>query len=145
MTRNFFIRRDEILALEKSKLACDLTNGELLKILITRGETQKNPIISSGSEKILKQTNREPIQYSRDNFHNGGPRYYHKTPPYLQIQVCQNNNIEQFVMDNNIVKEAINHHKETLMVHMQELNLSNWLFFRRNYFCGCRLGRSGSR
>lgn len=38
-----------------------LSNDELLMVLIRRGEEQKNPVISGGCERLLRQINRERI------------------------------------------------------------------------------------
>lgn len=57
--------RDEVRELESKKVS-ELGLEDVLKLLIVRGEDQKNPIVSGGCERLLRQINRERI--------GGGPR-----------------------------------------------------------------------
>lgn len=45
----------------EARSVSDLSNDELLMVLIRRGEAQKNPVISGGCERLLRQINRERI------------------------------------------------------------------------------------
>jgi hypothetical protein len=42
-----------------------LSNEDLLKVLVRRGEEQKNPAVASGCKKVLRQINFEPSQHVR--------------------------------------------------------------------------------
>ena len=58
--------RKSVLEFDRNEVAgidpVQLTNDQLLMILIRRGEVQKNPVISGGCERLLRQINRERIQ-----------------------------------------------------------------------------------
>lgn len=48
----------------------EINTEDLLKILVCRGEDEKNPIISGGVSKVLRQINREPAP-RRSDFRSG--------------------------------------------------------------------------
>lgn len=58
--------REEIRELEDSSVT-DISDEDLIKILIRRGEENKNPIIQTDCENLLKKINREP--FFNDNKH----------------------------------------------------------------------------
>ena len=62
--------RDTVRELE-SKNVSELNIDDLLKILIVRGEDQKNPVVSGGCERLLKQINRERVGRGRGRGRGG--------------------------------------------------------------------------
>jgi hypothetical protein len=75
--------RAEVVKLNESLKAAgfDLSNDDLLKLLIVNGDTQHNPVIAGGCENILRQSHREKINRpfgggrGRGGFHRGGNRF----------------------------------------------------------------------
>ncbi|ARF09526.1 hypothetical protein Indivirus_1_149 [Indivirus ILV1] len=59
----------------------NLSIDQLLQVLICRGELQKNPVVSGGCEKLLRQINRERIPHrtARSGPHDP-PSYYRGRP-----------------------------------------------------------------
>lgn len=49
-----------------------MTVEQLLKYTIARASTEKNPVVASGCERILKQINREPTPFNRNRHGRGG-------------------------------------------------------------------------
>ena len=49
-----------------TKQCSELTVEELLKYVIAKAATEKNPVVASGCERILKQINREPTPFNRN-------------------------------------------------------------------------------
>ena len=75
--------RTEVAAYENMTVS-DMSNDQLLMILIRRGEEQKNPVISGGCERLLRQINRESINPHRGNRNNhfrGKNNYNNKNHP----------------------------------------------------------------
>ena len=68
----FDFDRDEIAELEKKKVS-EISTEELLKVVIRRGEQEKNPVLFGGCGRILKQINGERLA-SRRGGSNGGYR-----------------------------------------------------------------------
>lgn len=88
--------RQEAAKLESSK-ASDLTNDQLLMILVTRGEAQKNPVISSGCERVLRQINRERLPFNPrrrpqppGQFRQQRPPVGEQTTPHFAAPVLPN-------------------------------------------------------
>lgn len=55
----------------ESKMVNELNMDDLLKVLIVRGEDQKNPVVSGGCERLLKQINRERVGRGRGRGRGG--------------------------------------------------------------------------
>ena len=71
--------RSEVLTYEDMTVS-SMSNDQLLMILIRRGEEQKNPVISGGCERLLRQINRESINHFRGN--QNFPRKRFNKPNY---------------------------------------------------------------
>ncbi len=69
--------RDDTEALEKKKVS-ELSTEELLKVVIRRGEKEKNPVIFGGCGRLLKQINGERLAPRRggNNSYRGGNNSY---------------------------------------------------------------------
>lgn len=63
--------RTEVAQWETKQLK-ELSTEDVIKVLICRGEKDKNPVIAGGAEKILKQINREMLP--KPFMSNGAPR-----------------------------------------------------------------------
>jgi len=61
-----------------------LTFDDMLKVLIYWGEQQKNPAISAGCKKILKQINSEPSLHPREKPTNNGRRDRFRRGPQVR-------------------------------------------------------------
>lgn len=79
----------------ENKNVSSLTNDDLLMVLIVRGEEQKNPVISGGCEKLLKQINRESLgprrgpydpNYRRNNYNNNNNNNRRQAPSQLDME-----------------------------------------------------------
>lgn len=66
--------RSEVAKLESSTVS-SLTTEQLLMLVIRRGEEEKNPVLSGGCERVLRQINRERIARPRFT----GPRFKDQT------------------------------------------------------------------
>jgi hypothetical protein len=88
----------------ESKPVSSLSNDELLQVLITRGEDQRNPVLSSGSERILKQTNRERIRPVRNEQSEHPPHHQqhqqHQHHSHVPRQPYNNNRFGRRNVDN---------------------------------------------
>jgi hypothetical protein len=51
-------------------LCPDMSVEDLLKYIIARSVVEKNPVVSTSCERILKQINREPTPFNRGRFNN---------------------------------------------------------------------------
>jgi hypothetical protein len=74
----FHFDRDDVAKLESKKVS-ELSSEELLKVVVRRGEQEKNPVLSGGCGRVLKQINGErlaPRRMSgrgyRGSFNRGG-------------------------------------------------------------------------
>lgn len=83
----------------------DLNIESLIKVLIVKGEEQKNPVVSVGGEKLLKQINRERIR--------GGARPNRKRPirarreqPNRQFRPRNPNSMNRMVNTDNHDRES---------------------------------------
>ena len=57
----------------ETRTVSSLSNDELFMVLIRRGEEQKNPVISGGCERLLRQINRERITPPPSQRSRSGP------------------------------------------------------------------------
>ena len=73
------------------KHVCDLTTEELIKVLICRGEADKNPVVSGGSERLLKQINRERIGKQPNSVGRFEPENTVRTNKYERRDYNNNN------------------------------------------------------
>jgi hypothetical protein len=81
----------------ESEKVSSLSIDELLMVLITRGETQKNPVISGGCEKLLRQINRESFTLPPSGRPNrsglsSNPSQGSDSGPYYKGRPQNNNN-----------------------------------------------------
>ena len=74
--------RATVVVLEANKVS-EVSSEDLLKVLMCRGEKDKNPVLVNGCGRVLKQINREPIprQNSRP-FMNRGSRPFRGRPNF---------------------------------------------------------------
>ena len=65
ITRKVNINRDNVKELEKKKIS-ETDIGDLVRVLIVRGENQLNPTLSSDCEKLLKKLHRVVLRSNRE-------------------------------------------------------------------------------
>lgn len=70
--------RDEVATYE-TKTVSDMSSEDLLKVVIRRGEMDKNPALSGGCERVLRQINRERLGM-RPTGPRVGPRPFFRQP-----------------------------------------------------------------
>lgn len=63
--------RDEVAALEKKKVS-EISTEELVKVVIRRGELEKNPVLFGGCGRLLKQINGERLAPRRGGYRGRG-------------------------------------------------------------------------
>ncbi len=66
--------RDEVAELEKKKVS-EVSTEELLKVVIRRGELEKNPVLFGGCSRVLKQINGERLAPRRGGGYRGRGRF----------------------------------------------------------------------
>ena len=66
--------REDVARFETSKVE-ELTNEDLLKVVIRRGEMQKNPVLSGGCKRVLKQINLERLPRKETSFRGGSSSF----------------------------------------------------------------------